>query len=305
MKLRRTIQEYFSFSKGERIGLIVLIIIVCFLLLVNRIVFYFEEPTLADQEAFDSMLAKMDEMKREQVVAPLELFPFDPNLVDSSELVRLNLPWNVKSNMLKYTERGGQFINATDLRKIYGMNDSIYAAIESFIKIEQTERPIVSESDFVSSNESRKVNKASFAPVDLEEIVSKAPIQIDINKAEAVELERLTGIGPVLSKRIVKYRNLLGGFVVFDQLCEVYGVKPEVVKQNLNNLKLDSVEVRKIDLNFATVEELAGHPYINYKEARQIVDFRSKKGYISDNNILLTDSIIGIEKFQKLRFYLK
>ena len=136
-------------------------------------------------------------------------------------------------------------------------------------------------------------------------LFSQKSISINLNSASASELEKLKGIGPVLSERIVKYRELLGGYISVQQLKEVYGIKPEVFDVNRTFVFVDSVALRKLDLNFLSVDELAAHPYINYKEARRIVDFRTKNGYISDKNILLSDSIIGEEQFRKLSYYLK
>ena len=306
MKLRKTIQEYFIFTKGERTGLVVLLIIIGFLIVINRIFFYFEEPTVADEQAFEEVLAKVKAAEKAKATDSNRLFAFDPNTIDSVRLSDLNLPTYVKRNILSYRTHGGKFREAADLRKIYGMNDSIYAAVESFVKIEPEDNPRTKRIlQPEVADAMPMINEASLALVkDLNEDVS-APLQIDINRADAIEFEKLPGIGPVLSKRIVSYRKLLGGFVATDQLYEVYGLKPEVVQQNLNNLRVDRVDVKTIDLNFASIDELSQHPYINYKEARRIVDFRSKNGYISDKNILLTDSIIGIEKFRKLVFYLK
>lgn len=305
MKLRKIIREYFTFTKGERTGLVVLVIIVCFLLIANRIFFYFEEPTIADVQAFEEMLAKVKAAEKAQGAGALKLFAFDPNTIDSVSLSDLNLPTYVKRNILSYRTHGGKFRKAADLRKIYGMNDSIFTAVESFVEIETVDQPVPRKSYPAVTKAQSQVEEASLAPLQDFNAKEKVSLQIEINTADASEFERLQGIGPVLSKRIVSYRNLLGGFVSPDQLYEVYGLKPEVVQQNLNNFRVDGVEVRKLDLNFASIDELSRHPYINYKEARRIIDLRSKNGYISDKNILLTDSIIGIEKFRKLVFYLK
>jgi len=305
MKLRKIIREYFTFTKGERMGLVVLIIIVCFLIVANRIFFYFEKPTLADEQAFEKFLAEVKAGENQKLSQPVSLFHFDPNTIDSITMSGLDLPAYVKRNILSYRAHGGKFRKADDLRKIYGMNDSIYAVVESFVEIEPVDQPAPRKSYPAVTEAQSQTKEASVLPLQDFNTKEEISLQIEINTADASEFEKLPGIGPVLSTRIVSYRNLLGGFVSPDQLYEVYGLKPEVVQQNLNNFRVDSVEVVKLDLNFASVDELSRHPYINYKEARRIIDLRSKNGYISDKNILLTDSIIGIEKFQKLVFYLK
>ena len=51
----------------------------------------------------------------------------------------------------------------------------------------------------------------------------------DLNTASAEDLQRVRGIGPTLSERIVKFRTRLGGFSENDQLKEVYGLTEEIV----------------------------------------------------------------------------
>lgn len=52
-------------------------------------------------------------------------------------------------------------------------------------------------------------------------------VRVDLNAADSTELQKVSGIGPVLSKRIVKYRKLIGGFTDKSQLKKVYGLSPE------------------------------------------------------------------------------
>lgn len=305
MKLRRIIKEYFSFTRGERTGLIVLIILILLVIAAKEMIFYFEKSTVADRKQFVKLVKEHEQ--RKNVVEPEagELFAFDPNTVDSLTLSKLNLPKFVKQNVLRYRQHGGHFKRTSDFRRLYGMNDSVFAAIEPFLVVEQPE-PVFSPMS-KAELKPRFGNEPdhSIVPVDTGIPVASNSIMVELNTSTSSELEKLRGIGPVLSKRIVKYRELLGGFYAIDQLKEVYGIKPEVFEANRVFVSLGVVELRKLDLNFLTVEELAAHPYINYKEAQRIVDFRSKNGYISDKNILLSDSIIGEEHFRKLSYYLK
>lgn len=308
MKLRRLIQDYFIFSKGERTGLIVLVIIVIGLVLINQFIFSFEKTTPADREAFRKMVAeaKAAEARRIDDQAT-EMFQFDPNLVDSAQLARLDLPPFVKKNILRYRAHGGKFRKPADFRRIYGMTDSVYALVRPFLLIDYpVEKEVVEIATAKSS--------ASLVPAKTEAVETRAKpanaeaeahVLIELNQATPEDLEKLSGIGPVLSTRIVKYRNLLGGFVSLDQLREVYGLKGEVVEMNRSKLRVDSLAVRRLDINFLSIEELAAHPYISYKDARRIVDFRSKNGYISSNNMLVADSVLSAEQFGILKYYLK
>lgn len=56
-------------------------------------------------------------------------------------------------------------------------------------------------------------------------------VRIDLNRASAEELQVLSGIGPVLSRRIVEERGRLGGFRSADDLLRVRGVTKELVRR--------------------------------------------------------------------------
>lgn len=306
MKLRQVLKDYFSFSRGERIGLAVLIILIVLVMLANHFIFYFEKPRAADRETFNRLLAGFD--APEELGEQLSLFEFDPNTVDSVTFFRLDLPYRVKRNWMNYRRRGGVIREKKDFHRIYGVTDSIYDVVEPFLLVTSIKKkaPNAKADKSVSTIKKETQEFEVTTRKTVQPKISRSPeLQIELNKASASDFESLPGIGQVLSNRIVKYRDLLGGFVSIEQLKEVYGVKPEIVDSIRSLLSVDNRNVRKIDFNFLTVEELAKHPYINYKEARKIVDFRSKNGYISNKDRLLADSVLEEDRYQKVVPYLK
>ena len=121
---------------------------------------------------------------------------------------------------------------------------------------------------------------------------------IDINRADSAELLPLPGIGPVFAGRIVKYRNLLGGFTSPDQLGEVYGMPLETIQRIRNMVFLDSTLIRKIPIDSASFRELLRHPYLEYEDVKSIVNYREFKGNISSlyelrRNQILPDSTLN------------
>ncbi len=303
MKLRQILRSYFVFTKGERVGVMVLLVLIVLTILANQLIYYFERPTAADQYAFEQAVAKLHVGELASERAPLHLFQFDPNNIDSAGLAHLDLPVALKRNLLRYRAKGGRFRRAQDFRKLYGMNDSIFQLVRPFLIVNPPADENKNDIQEVSrrqykSQDSLMISKSAYKQKEL-------PVIIELNLASAEELEALKGIGPTLSKRIVKYRDLLGGFAFPEQLSEVYGVSPETVDAILPSVKTDTCYVKKIDLNFMNEKELSAHPYINFKLARKIVDFRSKNGYISNKNQLLSDSIVDKKLFQKLVYYLK
>lgn len=121
---------------------------------------------------------------------------------------------------------------------------------------------------------------------------------VDLNRSDSVDLLPLPGIGPVFAGRIVKYRNLLGGFISVDQLAEVYGMPAATVDMIRNHLYIDPSALRKIRLNSAGFRELLRHPYLEYEDVKALVDYREFKGVIRSreelsDHLILRDSVLS------------
>jgi len=134
-------------------------------------------------------------------------------------------------------------------------------------------------------------------------IVKPARI-LDINKCESAALESLPGLGPVLSARIVRYRNLLGGYADVSQLKEVYGLPEETWDLVSGRLKADPDDVRKININLADYRQLIRLPYFERYEVTAILKYRELKGKIEGIEELVENGIISEDKVQKVKFYL-
>jgi DNA uptake protein ComE-like DNA-binding protein len=127
---------------------------------------------------------------------------------------------------------------------------------------------------------------------------------IDLNYCDSASLEGLPGIGPVLSSRIIKYRNLIGGFVSVGQLREVYGLSEETFEMISSRLKADSSAVRKININNAEFKDLIRHPYLKRNEINAILKYRELNGNITDIVSMTENNLITPETANKIRGYL-
>ena len=126
---------------------------------------------------------------------------------------------------------------------------------------------------------------------------------LDINSCDSSSLVALPGIGPVLSVRIIKDRNLVGGFLSPDQLKEVYGLPEETITRIRSGLYADTSGIRKIRINEAGYSELARHPYFKEGEAGALIRYREEKGRIgsvseiSDNRIISSETLARIGRY--------
>ena len=127
----------------------------------------------------------------------------------------------------------------------------------------------------------------------------------DLNSASAEDLMEVYGIGETLSERIVKFRDRLGGFLVNDQLYDVYGLKPEVAEKAL--LKFQVMEVpslNKININKVGIEELSQLIYINRSLASNIIEYRDENGSFASFQELSYIDKFPTEKLDRIALYL-
>ena len=128
----------------------------------------------------------------------------------------------------------------------------------------------------------------------------------DLNEADTGVLRLVRGIGPVLSNRIVKYRDLLGGYYSLEQLHEVYGLSDSVILA-LDTLSIirPSFEPLKLLINTSGENELKKHPYLTYNEAKAIVAYRFQHGDFETIEDLSGVVLLDTLKIRKLKPYLE
>lgn len=358
MNFKQLVQDYFTFSRNERKGITILLVLIFLLAVANKVAFYFETPAKINTVLLDSASHELglinDSINRN---LPLrKLFLFNPNTIDSIALDSLDLPESTKFNLLKFRRKGGKFYSASDFRRIYGITDQVFARIESYLQFKNERRlPIPSvqtkelfvfdpnkatDDEFLRLGLSVKQiaiirnyqnkggifkNKEGFFRMwglrddqkkalsnfiviegikdSHTEKVALKSLSIELNSADSIQLKQLPGIGDKLSKRIVKYRDILGGFYSVAQLKEVYGLSEQTILQLQDKVTLDITKIRKLDVNFADVNELSRHPYLQKNLARQIVKFRTKNGSIHDLAVLRDSMILNIDDYNRLKPY--
>jgi DNA uptake protein ComE-like DNA-binding protein len=205
---------------------------------------------------------------------------FDPNKASKDELLNTGFNQFQASNLVKYRESGGIFFQPEDLLKIYGIDSMFYNSIKSFIELAKIP-------DEVQANKTKTKS-----------------ILIELNSADSLDLLQLNGIGPVFASRILKYRNLLGGFYGKHQLLEVYGFPEETYHSISENITTDSLQVKKLRINFTGYAELIRHPYFEKRNVEAILNFRQNNGPFSSREQLLTEGLIDTTTFALIRHYI-
>lgn len=128
---------------------------------------------------------------------------------------------------------------------------------------------------------------------------------VDINTADTTRLQMLRGIGSVFANRIVKYRALLGGFVNTEQLLEVYGMTEDRYLSIEPHITLSKSNVKMLLINLASLDDLRHHPYIDYYQARAIINYRNTVGPIRNSEDLMKISLLDENTIRKIAPYIQ
>lgn len=204
------------------------------------------------------------ERPAEEARRTVESFPFDPNTVTREDLQRLGLSARQAESIENYRSKGGRFRSKTDFQKMYVVSDTLFARLEPYIDIPK----------------------------------------LELNGADSAALVSLRGIGPYYARKILDYRDRLGGFWRKEQLLEIEGFDADRYAGCADEVTVDDRKIRKIDLWHASDTLLARHPYLGPKGARSIVRYRelydSTRWSLPDlaaERVLSQDIIEKLEKY--------
>ena len=291
---KHTLQEYFYYTRSERNASIILGSLCFVFFLLPDVVALFSKPaSQVDFTAFQEAIATVSRpavavnqapanFRNAQQEAPsaIQLFPFDPNTASREDLILLGMSPRLAQTIVNYRAKGGKFYKKEDLKKIYILREEDYARLEAWVQIQ----PPANE----AKNSKFAEQKAKTTPVDEKpDLVpvyfptrEKKQIVLDINQATAEEWQQLKGIGPGFSRRIVNFREKLGGFSSLDQVGETKGLPDSTFQKILPSLQISPV-FRKIRVNTATLEELKSHPYLSNFQATILLNYRLQHGAFS------------------------
>jgi DNA uptake protein ComE-like DNA-binding protein len=182
---------------------------------------------------------------------------------------------------------------------MYTISKSQYERLAPYIQIDKSR--LIDKSKLMFSQDA-KVEKAENGT----KATGKKMSLIDIATADSADWVALRGIGPVFAKRILNYRNALGGFSTVKQVAEVYGLPPETYDAIEGQLYLSpAIAVRKIGINSCTIDELAKHPYISKKQAQWIVNYRTQHGVYKNLESLTGIELLDRDFLRKIEPYLE
>lgn len=180
------------------------------------------------------------------------LFPFNPATASYEDLIDLGFSPLLARRLINYRNKGGQFRTKEDVKKIYDLPLNFYLRIEPYIICNP-----------IQTNHENGFHKSV-----------KTPTIIDINSASIEEFKSLPGIGDYFAKKIIEKRTRLGAFIDIDQIAEIYRFPDTTFQKIKPFLTLRPAQIKKININRASEEELKNHPYILRWQAEDILKHR-------------------------------
>lgn len=296
---RNFIKKYFSFNRRERNGIIALLSIITLLTfsliwlkskrseinvsfkpLISDSVSENDHSKSGPSSVPDS--AQQSKPKRENA-----LFVFDPNTVTKEQALQLGFSEKVFNVLQNFRSKGGKFRKPEDMKKVYGVSEKLFEKLSHYILI-----------DAPPPTQPFQQQRLNTVPPAMQKI-------LDINSADSLQLVSLNGIGPTLCRRILIFRNMLGGFHSKEQLKEVYGMRDSLYALFSERIMTDASLVKKIKINTATIEELKKHAYIKFMVAQSIVNYREKHGKYTKAEDLMKVGSLSDEAIHKLAPYLE
>ena len=298
-------RRFFYIHKSDRRVIMALLCIIVVVLAV--IVLTGNEQTAATQSTKDYVVkSRYGQRYRHYDDRPIDdgmpahetkLFAFDPNTADSTQLLQLGLQrWQVR-NIYRYRRAGGIYRRPQDFARLYGLTAGQYRRLEPYIRISADYQPASTLFSASTEHQSSARERDSLRyPVKIER-----GQHVVLNTADTTQLRRVPGIGVYFANEIVKHGRFLGGYVSIDQLDEI----PDFPQEAKQYFVISNPHPHRLNVNQLSLNELKRHPYINYYQAKAIVDYRRLHGHIENLRQLALSKDFPPEAIRRLEPYIE
>mgnify|MGYP005849350109 CR=1 FL=1 len=290
MKLKKS-RSVLTTSQQNGIFLFVGLIIV---ILSGFLYYNYRYPEIKnDQSIIDTLTQqKIDSLKIVKANADkkteYKIYPFNPNFLKEGKAYRLGLSADEHDKLLNFRSQGNWINSVDDFQKVTGVSDELLQEISPYFKFP----------DWVIEQQNQKPKSKTIPQLSFEQ-------KKDLNVVDAEDLEKINGVGEVLSKRIITYRNKIGKFRSDIQLKDVYGLKYEVIENITAQFTVKTnLDQPKININQASLIELAEVPYFDYELAREIFQFIKVNEGLTDFEELSKLQQFPTHKIDRIKLYL-
>ena len=285
------IKSHFVFNRSQRNGILLLVLFIIGFLIVNHFIDFSKENVLdTDSEEMMAIQKELDSLRIIEIASRKpKIYPFNPNFITDFKGFTLGMSTKEIDRLLAYRKQGKWINSVEDFQKVTKVSDSLLNAISPYFKFPE----------WVSNPKpKKKFNKNIF----IEKTYSQKG---DLNEATQEQLKVVNGVGDAFSKRIIDYRNKLGGFTTDLQLYEVYGLDYQVTIKVLKDFTVKTPKVIvKMNLNKASASDLSTIPGISFDLAKKIWEYRTLRERIDSFSELKKIEGITERKLKVIQLYL-
>lgn len=230
--------------------------------------FYYDSISISKKQS-------KGELTKEEAVRIIKPFKFDPNTLSEDGWLEMGFTIKQFQVINNYRGKGGHFKTSKDVKKMYCISDVEFEIIEAFIKIDKPTKVVINK----GSERNKSVRKTEYKRnvKSSNEKIFEYSIT-ELNSTDSAMLVANLGIKPWLAIRVIKYRNMLGGYYDKAQLLEVYGFSEKYFQRIDTFIEVDSLQIKRINVNNVSFKQLLKHPYFDYETTKLIFNSKPKQG---------------------------
>ena len=284
-------KSHFVFNRSQRNGILFLILLITGLLGVYHFIDFSEEDVLdINSSEIITIQKELDSLRAIEIASRKpKIYPFNPNFITDFKGYTLGMSAEEIDRLHKFRNQDKWVNSVKDFQKVTKVSDSLLNIISTYFKFPEWITNPKPKKKFSNKG----YNEKTFAQ------------KVDLNVATVEQLQKISGIGPALSKRIIAYREKLGGFSADVQLQEVYGLEYKVIQRTLNEFTVKTPkEIIKMNLNSISASDIATIPGISFELAKKIWEFRILRERIKDFSELEKIDGMTQRKLMGIQLYL-
>lgn len=286
------LKSHFLFTKKQRNGIFLLISIIVVLQLAYFFIDISPKETFYDHAKYEKLIREIDSLRRLTLLEKRpKIEPFNPNYITDFKGASLGMSNEEIDRLLAYRKQNRWINSVADFQKVTQVSDSMLNVLSPHFRFP----------DWIESSKSKTISDYKVTTASIRGVEKR-----DLNKATPEELQEVNGVGNVLSKRIVKFRNTFdGGFIADIQLEDVYGLNMEAIQNITDKFTVKSPRIiQKINLNEASLNQLIAIQHINYNLASNIIEARILRGDFQTLDELTKVKGFPANKLEIIKLYL-
>ena len=286
------IKSHFVFNRSQRNGILLLVFFISGYLVLNYYVDFSKENLLdIKSKEVIAIQKELDSLRTIEITSKMpKVFPFNPNFLTDFKGYALGMSTEEIDRLLAFRKENKWINSVKDFKKVTKVSDSLLNKISPYFKFPE----------WISNSKPKKnYLKKGFKEKTFQQ-------KVDLNITTQEQLEKVNGIGKVYSKKIIDYRNKLGGFSDDIQIYQLYGLDYQVIKKVLNEFTVKTPkEIVKMNFNSISASDIATIPGISFDLAKRIWEYRILNEQIESFSQLQNIEGLTKRKLQGIQLYLK